>query len=253
MFWSIGRSQCWPPTYWVLRRLTNQDIAKYWWTETVVGNSRKWPRIPPHDCASTIISYRKHLMEILTGLYELVNLRVHFVFCSMHCAYSLVSERFIKLLLSQGICECFSIHVGIHGQCNATVTETIYVSHSTEKCCRHIFLMKNVANYVKWAFGIMKNWAAVSAVNMWACLQRHSANGLQGATHKDTVDTTLFRHLCAYFSFTQSENPFHVVMSFPATFMLVLVTWTSSTEYCRAFHVFSYDFRKNSEFSCTDF
>lgn len=64
----------------------------------------------------------------------------------------------------------------------------------------------------------------MSAVNMWACLQRHSANGLQGATHKDTVDTTLFRHLCAYFSFTQSENPFHVVMSFPATFMLVLVT-----------------------------
>lgn len=182
----------------------------------------------------------------------------------MHCAYSLVSERFIKLLLSQGICECFSIHVGIHGQgpviwnkCNATVTETIYVSHSTEKCCyqahSHIFLMKNVANYVKWAFGIMKNWAAVSTVKMWACLQRHSANGLQGATHKDIVDTTLFRHRCAYFSFTHSENPFHVVTSFPAKFLLVLVTWTSSTEYCRAFHVFSYDFRKNSEFSCTDF
>lgn len=46
------------------------------------------------------------------------------------------------------------------------------------------------------------------AVKMWACLQRHSANGLQGATHKDTVDTTLFRHLCAYFSFTQSENSY---------------------------------------------
>lgn len=67
----------------------------------------------------------------------------------MHCAYSLASERFIKLLLSQGICEGFSIHVGIHGQCNATVTETIYVSHSTEKCCHHIFLMKNVVNCVK--------------------------------------------------------------------------------------------------------